>query len=117
MDSAALRTPHSARFSSARLASRTVQIKLTEAIFVFPGWLCLADLGFALVVTTSAAIYPARRGATIDPVIAFDTNDRGVAGRGARERAGPTKALDRATDESPAFQRVARFPRIGWAAG
>lgn len=53
------------------LASRTVDVKLTEAIFVFPGWLFLAVLGFALVVTTLAAVYPARRAATIDPVAAL----------------------------------------------
>ncbi len=53
------------------LASGTVGVKLTEAIFVFPGWLFLTVLGFALVVTTLAAIYPARRAARIDPVIAL----------------------------------------------
>jgi putative ABC transport system permease protein len=53
------------------LASGTVGVKLTEAIFVFPTWLFLAVLGFALVVTTLAAIYPARRAARIDPVIAL----------------------------------------------
>jgi hypothetical protein len=37
------------------LASRTVEVKLAEAIFVLPGGLFLAVLGFALVVTTLAA--------------------------------------------------------------
>ena len=53
------------------LASRTVDIKLTEAIFVFPGWLLLTVLAFSLVVTTLAAVYPARRAARIDPVAAL----------------------------------------------
>ena len=54
------------------LASRAVvEVKLTEAIFVFPGWLFGTVLGFALVVTTLAAVYPARRAARIDPVAAL----------------------------------------------
>ena len=44
---------------------------LTEAIFVFPPWLSGAVMLFAVVVTTLAAIYPARRAAKIDPVAAL----------------------------------------------
>ena len=47
------------------------QKMLTETIFVFPWWLWLSAMGFAVVVTTGAAFYPARRAANIDPILAL----------------------------------------------
>jgi putative ABC transport system permease protein len=53
------------------LVSRDLKIELHEALFVFPPWLCGAVLLFAVVVTTLAAVYPARRAARVDPVTAL----------------------------------------------
>jgi putative ABC transport system permease protein len=52
------------------LASGTT-IKLEHSIFVFPLWLLLAVPAFACLVTTLAAVYPARRAARVDPVTAL----------------------------------------------
>jgi putative ABC transport system permease protein len=51
--------------------SSDVQVFLKESIFVFPPWLAAAVLLFAVLVTTAAAVYPARRAARIDPVAAL----------------------------------------------
>jgi putative ABC transport system permease protein len=51
--------------------SSDVQVYLTEAVFVFPPWLSATVLLFAVLVTTIAAVYPARRAAQIDPVAAL----------------------------------------------
>jgi putative ABC transport system permease protein len=48
-----------------------VNVELKESLFVFPPWLALAVLSFAALVTTLAAVYPARRAARIDPVAAL----------------------------------------------
>jgi putative ABC transport system permease protein len=48
-----------------------IQVYLTEAILVFPLWLVVVVLLFATLVTTLAAVYPARRAASIDPVAAL----------------------------------------------
>jgi putative ABC transport system permease protein len=53
------------------MVSRDLKIELTDSIFVFPPWLILTVLAFAIVVTTLAAVYPARRAAKIDPVAAL----------------------------------------------
>jgi putative ABC transport system permease protein len=44
---------------------------VTPTIFVYPWWLWVGSVVFALVVTTTAAIYPARRAARIDPIEAL----------------------------------------------
>jgi putative ABC transport system permease protein len=50
---------------------RDLKIELKEAIFVFPPGLNAAVLLFAVLVTTLAAVYPARRAARVDPVAAL----------------------------------------------
>jgi putative ABC transport system permease protein len=52
-------------------ASSDVQVYLTESIFIFPPWLAAAVMLFAVLATTLAAVYPARRAAQIDPVAAL----------------------------------------------
>ena len=37
-----------------------LQVKLQESIFIFPWWLLVGVPGFACLVTTLAAYYPAR---------------------------------------------------------
>jgi putative ABC transport system permease protein len=53
------------------MVSRDLKIELKESIFVFPPWLAVVVLLFALLVTTLAAVYPARRAARVDPVAAL----------------------------------------------
>jgi putative ABC transport system permease protein len=52
-------------------ATRDLNFKLDEALFIFPPWLQITVLAFAIGVTAIAAIYPARRAARIDPVTAL----------------------------------------------
>jgi len=52
-------------------ATRDLKFKLDEALFIFPAWLQLTVLIFAVAVTAIAAIYHARRAARIDPVAAL----------------------------------------------
>jgi putative ABC transport system permease protein len=44
---------------------------LPTTVFVFPWWLWLLAVGFAVVVTTIAALYPARRAAKVHPIEAL----------------------------------------------
>ena len=53
------------------MASRDMKIELKESLFVFPWWLTLSVLLFAVTVTTLAAVFPARRAARVNPVTAL----------------------------------------------
>jgi putative ABC transport system permease protein len=55
------------------MVSREMKIELHGSIFAFPPWLTLGCLAFACAVTTAAAVYPARRAARINPVVALRT--------------------------------------------
>jgi len=50
---------------------RDIKIDLKAAIFVFPPWMAVTVLVFTVLVTTLAAVYPARHAARIDPVSAL----------------------------------------------
>lgn len=55
-----------------RLIQQQSQDKLvSESVFEFPLWLCSSAVGFAVLVTTLAAVYPARRAARVQPVEAL----------------------------------------------
>jgi putative ABC transport system permease protein len=53
------------------MVERDMNLKLKDALFVFPAWLVVTVVLFAVIVTTAAALYPARRAARIDPVMAL----------------------------------------------
>jgi putative ABC transport system permease protein len=44
---------------------------LSESVFIFPGWLWVGAVVFAVGITTAAAYYPARRAARVDPILAL----------------------------------------------
>jgi putative ABC transport system permease protein len=53
------------------MVSRDFKIELKESLFVFPVWLLAGVPLFAIVVTTFAALYPARRAARVNPLEAL----------------------------------------------
>jgi putative ABC transport system permease protein len=53
------------------LVQRDLKVDLKEKLFVFPPWLLGTVIGFAVLVTTLAAVYPARRAAKVNPVTAL----------------------------------------------
>jgi putative ABC transport system permease protein len=53
------------------MVSRDLKVELKGSLFVFPTWIVVSVIVFAAVVTTLAAVYPARRAAKINPVTAL----------------------------------------------
>jgi putative ABC transport system permease protein len=53
------------------LVAQRLNVKLDSVLFAFPWWLIVGGPAFAVVVTTLAALYPARRAVRIDPVQAL----------------------------------------------
>ena len=53
------------------MVMRDIKIDLKSSIFVFPPWMAVTVLLFTVIVTTLAALYPARHAARIDPVSAL----------------------------------------------
>jgi putative ABC transport system permease protein len=53
------------------MVQRDLRVELKEALFVFPPWLILAVVSFTVLVTTLAAVFPARRAAKVNPVTAL----------------------------------------------
>jgi putative ABC transport system permease protein len=54
-----------------RLLSQQNDMSLRGTLFVFPFWLTLGIPLFACLVTTLAAVYPARRASQVDPIAAL----------------------------------------------
>ena len=53
------------------MVMRDMKIDLKGSIFVFPPWMVATVCVFTVLVTTLAAVYPARHAARIDPVSAL----------------------------------------------
>jgi putative ABC transport system permease protein len=53
------------------LVQQRLSLTLQESIFVFPWWLVAGVPAFACLVTTLAALYPARRAARVNPITAL----------------------------------------------
>jgi putative ABC transport system permease protein len=53
------------------MVMRDIKIELKGSIFVFPPWISISVLIFTVLVTTFAALYPARHASRIDPVKAL----------------------------------------------
>jgi len=46
-------------------------VKLHESLFMFPRWLTMGVPLFAVLITTLASLYPARRAARVNPITAL----------------------------------------------
>lgn len=55
----------------ALIQERMEHVKLEASLFVWPAWLVLSGPFFAGLVTTLAAVYPARRAARVNPITAL----------------------------------------------
>ena len=53
------------------MVSERMELKLTESIFVWPLWLVVGAPLFACLITTLAAVFPARRAARVNPISAL----------------------------------------------
>jgi putative ABC transport system permease protein len=53
------------------MIEKETQGMLEHTVFIFPVWLTLGIPAFAALVTTLAALYPARRAARINPILAL----------------------------------------------
>ena len=53
------------------IVEKQTQTTLESSLFVFPLWLLVGVPLFAVVVTTLAAVYPARRAARVNPIQAL----------------------------------------------
>ena len=53
------------------MVQRDMKIDLKGSIFVFPAWIAVTVVLFTVLVTTVAALYPARHAARVDPVKAL----------------------------------------------
>jgi len=54
-----------------RIMEQQMQDEVHQSIFAFPAWLLISIPLFATLITTAAALYPARRASRIDPVAAL----------------------------------------------
>lgn len=53
------------------MVMRDLEIELKSSIFVFPPWMAASVMLFTVLVTTLAAVYPARHAANVEPVSAL----------------------------------------------
>ncbi len=53
------------------LVSQQMHVELTESIYIWPAWLLIGAPMFTCIVTTSAAVFPARRAARVNPITAL----------------------------------------------
>src|SRR6185295_2597203 len=54
-----------------KLMEQQTNTPVEQQLFVFPAWLLLTVPAFVVMLTTIAALYPARRAARVDPIIAL----------------------------------------------